>query len=130
MTRTLVQLAQTLEDRRHDVLEISGRAVPVSVTCAGMTSPVQAFTDGLHHYFDDAATARVGAHLTGQCDLAGRVVRVERNAVGWEEHRDRVVRQLHRRHIDGRTVFRFDEEWLFTAVTCQWTGGELTRRSA
>jgi hypothetical protein len=116
MTQTLAHRAQTPLDHVHDVLDISDKVTSVAVICAGLTSPVQAFTDGLHYYFDDDATARVGAQLTGRRDLAGRLVRVQRNAVGWEEHRNRVVRQLHRRHIDGRTVFRFDEEWLFTAI--------------
>ena len=45
----------------------------------GATVPVAAFTDGRHFYFDDDNAARVGAHLTGRLDLAGRLVRVERS---------------------------------------------------
>ena len=99
-----------------DLLDISHRVLPVSVLGLGMLSPVDAFTDGQHFYFDDAAVARIGAHLTGDLDLAGRFVRVERSDAGWQEQRGREIRQLHQRRIRGQSVFRFDREWLFSVV--------------
>lgn len=100
----------------NDLLDITDKVVPVAVVGAGATSPVGAFTAGQYFYFDDASTARVGAHLTGRLDLAGRPVRVERTRFGWAELRGRQERPLHQRHIDGRVVYRFDEEWLFTVT--------------
>lgn len=99
-----------------DLLDITDRVLPVAVTGAGAAIPVDAYTDGQRFYFDDANAARVGAQLTGQSDLAGRLVSVQRTASGWSELRGRQVRPLHQRHIDGRTVYRFDEEWLFTVT--------------
>lgn len=100
----------------NDLLDITDKVIAVSVVGAGATIPVDAYTDGDHFYFDDANTARVGAHLTGQMDLAGRPVRVERTECGWSELRGRQERPVHRRHIDGRVVYRFDEEWLVTVT--------------
>ena len=103
-------------------MAISGRiiwrftAVAVAVVGVGATGPVDAYTDGQHFYFDDASTARVAAQLTGRLDLAGRPVRVERTRFGWSELRGRQERPLHQRHISGRAVYRFDEEWLFTVT--------------
>ena len=99
-----------------DLLDISDRVLPVAVIGAGITTPVDAYTDGQHFYFDDVNAAHIGAHLTGRLDLAGRPVRVERGHTGWTEHRGASVRQVHQRHIGGHTVFRFDTEWLFTIV--------------
>lgn len=77
-----------------------------------------AYTDGRYCSFADDNAARVGAHLTGRLDLAGRPVRVERTHLGWCEQRGRShLRRLHHRRIGGRVVYRFDEEWLFTVVT-------------
>ncbi len=101
-----------------DLLDITHRVLPVAVIGSGGTQPVAAYTDGRYFYFDDDNAARVGAHLTGRLDLAGRPVRVERTHVGWCEQRGRShFRPLHHRHIGGRVVYRFDEEWLFTVVT-------------
>lgn len=100
----------------HDLLDITGRTIPVAVVGVGATTPFDAYTDGQHFYFDDASTARVAAHLTGRLDLAGRPVRVERTRFGWSELRGHQERPLHQRHIDGRPVFRFDDEWLFTVA--------------
>ena len=100
-----------------DLLDITHRVMPVAVVGPGVATPVDAYTDGQHFYFDDANIARVGAHLTGLLDLAGRPVRVERSGPGWHEQRGLQERPLHRRHIDGRTYFRFDDEWLFTVVS-------------
>ena len=100
----------------NDLLDISHRVFPVAVVGLGVLSPVDAFTDGQHFYFDDAGVARLGAHLTGRLDLAGRSVRVERSEEGWYEQRGRQILPLHQRRVGGRTVFRFDQEWLFTVV--------------
>lgn len=99
-----------------DLLDITHKVLPVTVVGSGLIGPVAAFTDGQHFYFDHAGVARVGAHLSGSLDLAGRPVRVERNDSGWQEQRGRQVRQLHQRRINGADVFRFDEEWLFRVV--------------
>ena len=99
-----------------DLLDIGDRVRTVQVVGSGMAEPVPTFTDGLHVYFDDATTARVGAHLTGRVDLAGRPVHVDRSGVGWREHRGLNIRSLHHRHVAGSSVFRFDDEWLFTVV--------------
>ena len=100
-----------------DLLDITHRVLPVAVVGSGAADPVAAYTDGRYFYFDDDNAARVGAHLTGRLDLAGRPVRIERSATGWCEQRGaHHVRLLHHRHIGGRVVYRFDEEWLFTVV--------------
>jgi hypothetical protein len=101
----------------NELLDISHRVSPVTVIGSGVVSPVEAFTDGQHFYFDDATVARVGAHLTGLVDLAGRPVRIERTEQGWHEQRGQHIRQLHQRHVRGRVVYRFDDEWLFTVVS-------------
>ena len=100
-----------------DLLDITHKVLPVAVIGSGLVEPVAAYTDGQHYYFDDDNIARVGAHLTGLLDLAGRTVRVERSGRGWHEQRDRQVRPLHQRHIGGQNYFRFDDEWLFTVVS-------------
>lgn len=100
-----------------DLLDITRKVIPVAVIGQGGTIPVEAYTDGQHFFFDDANTAAVGAQLTGHLDLAGRPVRVERTEFGWRELRGGQERPVHQRHIDGRVVYRFDEEWLFTVVT-------------
>lgn len=100
----------------NDLLDITDRVQPVAVVGSGVTQPVAAYTDGRHFYFAEADAARVGAHLTGQVDLAGRVVRIERGDTGWAEHHGPTIVQVHQRHINGRTVFRFDTEWLFTVA--------------
>lgn len=109
-----------------DLLDITHRVLPVAVVGAGASTPVPAYTDGRYFYFDDDNAARVGAHLTGRLDLAGRPVRVERSDTGWCEHRGGSHRRpLHQRHIDGQVVYRFDEEWLFTVVTPPaWSRGD------
>ena len=61
----------------------------------------------------------MNTHLTGLLDPAGRPVRVERTDTGWAEHRGSQIRPVHQRHISGRPVYRFDEEWLFTTVSSQ-----------
>lgn len=100
----------------NDLLDITHKVLPVAVVGPGGVGPLNAYTDGQHFYFDDDAVARAGAHLSGQLDLAGRTVTVERSASGWQEFRGRQERPLHQRSVDGRPVFRFDEEWLFTVV--------------
>jgi hypothetical protein len=99
-----------------DLLDITHKVTPVMVVGAGAITPVDGYTDGLHFYFDDSNAARIGAHLTGLLDLAGRPVRVERTDSGWSEQRGTRVQALHQRHIAGRTVYRFDDEWLFTVA--------------
>ncbi len=99
-----------------DLLDITEKVLPVAVIGPGGAGPLPAYTDGQHYYFDDDAVARAGAHLSGLLDLAGRPVRVERTGSGWQEFRGRQQRQLHQRHVDGRSVYRFDDEWLFTLV--------------
>jgi hypothetical protein len=99
-----------------DLLDITSKVLPVAVVGPGGVGPLPAYTDGHHYYFDDAAVAQAGAHLSGLLDLAGRTVSVERSASGWQEYRGRQERSLHQRHIAGRQVFRFDDEWLFTVV--------------
>jgi hypothetical protein len=106
-----------LEVDVNDLLDISHRVLPVAVIGSGVPNPVPAFTDGQHFYFDDAGVARVGAHLTGRLDLAGRSVRIERSDQGWHEQRGSHIRPLHQRSINGEPVFRFDEAWLFSVVT-------------
>lgn len=101
-----------------DLVDITHRVMPVAVVGSGAATPVEAYTDGRHFYFDDDNVARVGAHLTRRLDLAGRSVRVERSAAGWCEQRGAGhVRLLHHRHVGGQVVYRFDEEWLFTVVS-------------
>ena len=99
-----------------DLLDITGKVISVAVLGAGATTPFDAYTDGQHFYFDDANTARIAAHLTGRQDLAGRLVRVERTTCGWSEMRGGQQRPVHQRHINGRTVYRFDDEWLFNVT--------------
>ena len=99
-----------------DLLDISHKVMPVAVVGSGVLTPVDAFTDGRHFYFDSTNVARVAAHLTGASDLAGRAVRIERSMTGWHEQHGDQIRPLHQRRIDGRTVYRFDEEWLFTVT--------------
>jgi hypothetical protein len=99
-----------------DLLDITHKVLPVAVVGPGGVGPLPAYTDGQHYYFDDDAVARAGAHLSGLLDLAGRPVTVERSASGWQEFRGRQERPLHQRHVAGKRVFRFDEEWLFTVV--------------
>lgn len=99
-----------------DLLDITDKVLPVAVLGPGGVGPLPAYTDGHHYYFDDAAVAQAGAHLSGLLDLAGRTVSVERSASGWQEYRGQQERSLHQRHISGRQVFRFDDEWLFTVV--------------
>lgn len=103
----------------NDLLDITNRVIPVTVIGAGTTTAIDAFTDGQHYYFDDANTARIGAHLTGRLDLAGRPVRVERTESGWSELRGTQERPVHLREVDGRPVYRFDDEWLFTVAMPQ-----------
>jgi hypothetical protein len=105
-----------LEVDVNDLLDISHRVLAVAVVGSGVPNPVPAFTDGQHFYFDDATVARVGAHLSGRLDLAGRPVRIERSDQGWHEQRGRHIRPLHQRSVNGEPVFRFDEEWLFSVV--------------
>lgn len=100
----------------NDLLDITHKVLPVAVVGPGGVGPLPAYTDGHHFYFDDDAVARAAAHLSGLLDLAGRPVTVERSETGWQEFRGRQERPLHQRHIGGRQVFRFDEEWLFTVV--------------
>jgi hypothetical protein len=99
-----------------DLLDITAKVLPVAVIGAGASIPFDAYTDGQRFYFDEANAARVGAQLTGQSDLAGRPVTVQRTGSGWSELRGHQVRPAHQRHIGGRTVYRFDEEWLFTVT--------------
>lgn len=99
-----------------DLLDITDKVLPVAVVGPGGIGPLPAFTDGQHYYFENHAVAQAGAHLSGLLDLAGRTVTVQRSASGWQEYRGAQERPLHQRHIDGRQVFRFDDEWLFTVV--------------
>lgn len=79
--------------------------------------PMESFTDGHRFYFADDDTARLAAHLTGTKDLAGRTVRISRTKKGWEEKRGKKPAQrLRERLVEGTTVYRLDEEWLFTAA--------------
>ena len=100
-----------------NLLDITGKVIAVTVTTAGLLDPFPAYTDGRRFFFDDATVARIGEHLTGQLDLAGRTVRVQRTAQGWQEQRGTAIHLLHQRHIVGGPVYRFDDEWLFTPVT-------------
>ena len=100
----------------NDLLDITHKVLPVAVVGPGGVGPLPAYTDGQHYYFDDDAVALAGVHLSGLRDLAGRTVTVERSASGWQELRGRQERPLHQRHVQGRQVFRFDDEWLFTMV--------------
>ncbi len=99
-----------------DLLDITHKVLPVAVVGPGGVGPLPAYTDGHHYYFDDEAVAQAGARLSGLLDLAGRTVSVERSLSGWQEFRGQQERPLHQRHIAGRQVFRFDDEWLFTVV--------------
>jgi len=99
-----------------DLLDISEKTIALSVTGSGLDGPVEAFTDGRHVYFNDAAVARVGLQLSCCADLAGRPVQIKRSSHGWVEMRGTSERQLQTRRIDGQAVFRFDDEWLFTAA--------------
>ena len=100
-----------------DLLDITHRVLPLAVVRFGTVDVLGCHTDGRHFYFDEDNTARVAADLTGRRDLAGRPVRVERTSTGWREQRGTQVRPLRQRRINGRVVYRFDEEWLFTVVT-------------
>ena len=100
----------------NDLLDITHKVLPVAVIGPGGIGPLPAYTDGQHFYFDHDAVARAGAHLSGLRDLAGRTVTVQQSESGWQELRGDQERSLHQRHVDGRQVFRFDDEWLFTVV--------------
>ena len=99
-----------------DLLDISHKVIPVVVVGDGAPAAVDAYTDGQHFYFDEANAALVAARLTGRFDLSGRPVTVRRTAAGWAEVRGTQVRPAHLRHVAGRAVYRFDEEWLFTVT--------------
>lgn len=99
-----------------DLLDISGKVIPVLVVGDGEPAAVDGYTDGHHFYFDEANAAVIGAQLTGRLDLSGRPVTVERTQGGWSERRGTQVRPAHLRHIAGQAVYRFDDEWLFTVT--------------
>lgn len=100
-----------------ELKDITHKVSQVQVVGPLGIGPLTSFTDGLRFYFDDNETARLAAHLTGTDDLAGRTVRISRTKKGWEEKRGKKSAQhLRERLVDGVTVYRLDEEWLFTAA--------------
>jgi hypothetical protein len=105
-----------------DLLDITARVQPALVIGPYGGDPLAAWWDGHWHYFADSEVARVAAHLSGESDLAGRRVTIERDGiVGWIDLRSGTGaprrRALHVRHIDGVDHYRFDAEWIFRPAT-------------
>lgn len=97
--------------------DITARVRTISVVGHEAPEPIDAYTDGHRLYFDEANISIVGRQLTGSTDLAGRIVQVQRDDSGWHERRGNAVpRQLRRRLVQGKPVYRVDDEWLFTEV--------------